>query len=282
LERAPDGVRERRDGVAVLLALASAVLWGGSDFLGGLASRRATSQAVVFGSQASGLVVLLLLLPWLGGAPSASDLWLGAAAGASGGAGLVIFYRAMAAGVMSVIAPTTGVCAAAVPVLTGLALGERIGVAAAVGIVLALVAVLLVAAEGGLSSLRAVRPASLVPALTAGVLFGLFFVLLHRTHPAAELAPLVSARAASVLLVGAAALATGRSLRVPRRALLAVAAAGVGDMTANALYLVATQHGQLAITVLLAQVVLRERLVRTQVAGLVAAVAAVVLIAVPA
>ena len=279
--------------MAVLLALASAVLWGGSDFLGGLASRRATAQAVVFGSQASGLVVLFLLLPWFGGSPSAADLWLGAAAGAAGGAGLVIFYRAMAAGVMSVVAPTTGVCAAAVPVLTGLALGERIGVAAAVGIVLALVAVLLVAAEGGLSSLRSVRPASLVPALTAGVMFGLFFVLLHRTHPGAELAPLVSARAASVLLVGAAALVGRRSLRMSYRVLPAVVIAGIGDMTANALYLVATQHGQLAITgvlaslypastVLLAQLVLRERLVRTQAAGLAAAVAAVVLIALPA
>jgi drug/metabolite transporter (DMT)-like permease len=279
--------------VAVLLALASAVLWGGSDFLGGLASRRAGAQAVVLGSQATGLVVLLVLLPWLGGSPSASDLWLGAGAGAAGGAGLVVFYRAMAGGVMSVVAPTTGVCAAAVPVVTGLVLGERIGVAAALGIALALVAVLLVAAEGGLGSLRAVRPASLGPALVAGVLFGLFFELLHRTHPGAELAPLVSARAASVLLVGAAALAAGRSLRVTRGSVLAVAVAGVTDMSANALYLVATQHGQLAITgvlaslypastVLLAQLVLRERLVRTQAAGLVAAVAAVVLIAVPA
>jgi drug/metabolite transporter (DMT)-like permease len=279
--------------VALLLALASAVLWGGSDFLGGLASRRATAQAVVFGSQASGLVVLVLLLPWFGGSASAADLWLGAAAGASGGAGLVIFYRAMAGGVMSVVAPTTGVCAAAVPVLTGVAFGERIGAAAAVGIVLALIAVLLVAAEGGLSSLRAVRPASLGPALIAGVLFGLFFVLLHHTHPGAELAPLVSARAASVLLVGAAALAGRRSLRVPRGALPMVAIAGIADMTANALYLIATQHGQLAITgvlaslypastVLLAQVVLRERLVRTQAVGVAAAVAAVVLIALPA
>jgi drug/metabolite transporter (DMT)-like permease len=150
-----------------------------------------------------------------------------------------------------------------------------------------------VAAEGGLSSLRHVRPASLGPALISGVLFGLFFVLLHHTHRGAELAPLVSARAASVLLVGAATLVGRRSLRVPLRAVPMVAVAGIGDMTANGLYLVATQHGQLAITgvlaslypastVLLAQVVLRERLVRTQAAGLVAAVTAVVLIALPA
>lgn len=279
--------------MAVLLALASALTWGAADFGGGVASRRAGAQTVVTGSQAAGLAALLVLLPWFGGAPTWPDLALGAAAGICGGVGLVIFYRAMAGGVMSVVAPTTGVLAAAVPVLTGLALGERIGVAAAVGIVLALMAVLLVAAEGGLASLRTVRPASMAPALVAGILFGLFFVLLHRTHPAAGLSPLVAARVASVLLVGAATVVGRHGLRVPRRVLPAVLLAGIGDVTANALYLVATQHGPLAITgvlaslypastVVLAQLVLRERLVRTQAAGLAAATAAVVLIALPA
>jgi drug/metabolite transporter (DMT)-like permease len=279
--------------VALLLALASAVLWGASDFAGGLASRRAGAQAVVVGSQGAGLVALLLLLPWFGGSPSAGDLLLGAAAGACGGAGLAVFYRAMAGGVMSVIAPTTGVCAAAVPVLAGVVQGERIGLAAAAGIALALVAVLLVAAEGGLGSLRAVRPAALVPALVAGLLFGLFFVFLHRTSPDAELTPLIAARVASVLLVGAATVLGRGSMRLTRRVIGTVLLAGLGDVTANALYLVATQHGQLAITgvlaslypastVLLAQLVLRERLVRTQAVGLAAAGAAVVLIALPA
>jgi drug/metabolite transporter (DMT)-like permease len=278
--------------VAVLLALASALLWGASDFGGGLASRRAGAQAVVAGSQAVGLVALLVLLPWLGGRPTAGDLLLGAAAGAAGGIGLVVFYRAMAGGVMSVIAPTTGVCAAAVPVLSGLAFGEHIAPAAAAGIVLALVAVVLVAAEGGLGSLRAVRPASVGPALVAGVLFGLFFVFLHRTSPSGGLAPLVAARVTSVVLIAAATLAGRQSMRIPRRVLPVVALAGLGDVTANALYLVATQHGQLAITgvlaslypastVVLAQLVLRERLVATQAAGLAAATAAVVLIALP-
>jgi drug/metabolite transporter (DMT)-like permease len=104
---------------------------------------------------------------------------------------------------------------------------------------------------------------------------------------------LVAARVASVLLVGAATVVGRHGLRVPRRVLPAVLLAGIGDVTANALYLVATQHGPLAITgvlaslypastVVLAQLVLRERLVRTQAAGLAAATAAVVLIALPA
>jgi drug/metabolite transporter (DMT)-like permease len=279
--------------VAVLLALASALIWGASDFAGGVAARRAAAQAVVAASQAAGLVPLLVLLPWLGGATTAGDLALGAAAGGCGGLGLVVFYRAMATGVMSVLAPTTGVCAAAVPVVAGLVLGERIGITATVGIVLALVAVVLVAAEGGPAGLRAARPAGLAAALGAGLLFGLFFVFLHRTHPDAGLSPLVAARVTSVVLVTATALAGRAPLRVPRPAVPLVLLAGAGDVTANALYLVATQHGQLAITgvlaslypastVVLAQLVLRERLVRTQAAGLVTAVAAVVLIALPA
>jgi drug/metabolite transporter (DMT)-like permease len=199
----------------------------------------------------------------------------------------------MAGGVMSVIAPTTGVCAAAVPVLAGLLQGERIGAAAAVGIALALVAVLLVAAEGGLASLRTVRAATLLPAVVAGLLFGLFFVFLHRTSPDARLAPLIAARVTSVLLVGGAALAARGSVRIPRRVVPIMLLAGLGDVSANVLYLLATQQGQLAITgvlaslypastVLLAQLVLRERLVRTQAVGLAAAGAAVVLIALPA
>ncbi|MGY1697808.1 EamA family transporter [Geodermatophilus sp. SYSU D00814] len=280
--------------MALVLALASAVVYGMADFCGGIASRRAAAATVVAISQAAGLVLVALLLPWLGGEPAGADLVWGAVAGIAGGAGLLLFYRALATGVMSVVAPVTAVSAAALPVLAGLALGERLGAAAAVGIVLALAAVVLVSAEGGLSSLRSARLGSVGPALAAGAGFGLFFVLLERTGDDAGLAPLAAARVVSVLLVGALALGTVRSLRVPRRVLPVVLLAGVGDMAANALYLLATQAGgQLAITgvlaslypastVVLAQLVLRERLAGAQRAGLAVATAAVVLIALPA
>jgi drug/metabolite transporter (DMT)-like permease len=280
-------------GVAVLLALASAVVYGMADFCGGLASRRATAFAVVAVSQAAGLLGLLLLLPWLGGDPTTADLAWGASAGVAGAAGLVLFYRALAVGVMSVVAPVTAVSAAAIPVVIGVGFGERLAWWAVVGIALALVAVVLVAAEDGLSSLRSARPATLVPALAAGAGFGLFFVLLDRTREAAELSPLVGARVVSVALVVVLAMGARQSLRVPRATLPVVLLGGAGDMTANALFLLATQQGQLAITgvlaslypvstVVLAQIVLRERLVATQVAGLATVGAAVVLIALPA
>jgi drug/metabolite transporter (DMT)-like permease len=280
--------------VAVVLALLSAVVYGAADFLGGLSSRRASVLGVVALSQVAGLVALVALLPWLGGRVNGADLGWGAAAGMAGAAGLVVFFRTLARGVMSVIAPVTALTAAAVPVLVGLAGGDRIDSWATAGIVLALAAVVLVSAEGGLSALTAARPASVAPALLAGSMFGLFFVLLDRTSDDAGLTPLVTARLASVALVVVLALAGRRPLRVPRAALPLVLASGIGDMTANALFLLATQQpGQLAITgvlaslypvstVVLAQVVLRERLVGAQLAGLGAAAAAVVLITLPA
>jgi drug/metabolite transporter (DMT)-like permease len=280
-------------GVAVVLALSSAVIYGASDFLGGLASRRATVFGVVALSQLTGLLALLALLPWLGGPVSGADLGWGAAAGLVGATGLLIFFRALSRGVMSVIAPVTAVTAAAVPVLAGLLGGNRIGPVAGAGIALALVAVVLVSAEGGLGQLRTARPASLGAPLAAGAAFGCFFVLLDRTSADAGLTPLVAARLASFVLVVVVALVGRRSLRVGRTALPFVLASGVGDMTANALFLLATQQdGQLAITgvlaslypvstVVLAQSLLRERLVPAQFAGLAAAIGAVVLITLP-
>jgi len=279
--------------VAVVLALSSAVVYGASDFLGGLASRRATVFGVVALSQLAGLVALVALLPWLGGPVTRADLGWGAAAGLVGATGLLVFFRALSRGVMSVIAPVTAVTAAAVPVLAGLLGGNRIGPVAGAGILLALVAVVLVSAEGGLGQLRSARPASLSAPLIAGTAFGCFFVLLDRTSADAGLTPLVAARLASFALVVVVALVGKRSLRVGRTALPYVLASGFGDMTANALFLLATQQdGQLAITgvlaslypvstVVLAQAVLRERLVTAQVAGLGAALTAVVLITLP-
>jgi uncharacterized membrane protein len=277
----------------VILALTSAAVYGAADFLGGLASRKTSVFGVVALSQVVGLAALLALLPWLGGPVDGTDLAWGVAAGVAGASGLVLFFRTLARGVMSVIAPVTAVTSAAVPVLVGLLGGNRIGLWAAAGIALALAAVVLVSAEGGMSALRAARPASLAPALAAGTAFGFFFVLLDRTSEEAGVTPLVAARMASVALVVVLALATRQSLRVTRPALPLVALSGVGDMTANALFLLATQQeGQLAIigvlaslypvsTVMLAQVLLRERLAGAQVAGLGTAVAAIVLITLP-
>ncbi|RZS89383.1 putative membrane protein [Motilibacter rhizosphaerae] len=281
--------------MGVLLALLSAVVYGSSDFCGGLATRRAGTLPVVVVSQAAGLLALLALLvsvPGLGEDPTAGDIAWGVASGLGGGCGLLVFYRALATSVMSVAAPVTAVSAAAAPVLVGLALGDAVTAAALVGIVLALVAVVLISAEGGLPSWQTLRHSRLGAPLLAGAGFGVFFVTLDQARSEAGLWPLVGARAASILLVVTLATATRRSIRLPRPSLPLVVGAGVLDMSANALYLLATAHGVLAVTgllaslypvstVLLAQAVLRERLVLAQVVGLGAATGAVVLISLP-
>lgn len=276
--------------MVVVLALSSALVYGAADFCGGLASRRTPALAVVALSQLAGLVALLALLPLLGGSPTSADLVWGAGAGLAGGLGLAVFYRALADGVMSVVAPVTAVCAAAVPLVAGLALDERLSLPALLGIGLALIAIALVATDGPRPSLRAARAAGLGIALLAGALFGLFFVLLDQPAEASGLWPLVGARLASIVLV--VALARGRIGPATERSVLPlVVLTGVLDMTANALFLLAAREGLLAVagvlaslyplsTVLLAQTVLRERLLPSQVGGLVAAVAAVALIAV--
>jgi drug/metabolite transporter (DMT)-like permease len=286
--------------VAILLALATAVVYGTADFLGGLAARRLRALLVVGWSQLAGWVLVAVLALLAGGSATAVDLAWGAAAGAVGTAGLTVFYRALAQGSMSVVAPVTAVCAAAVPVVAGLAGGDAVGATALAGVALALPAVGLVATEPatergtGLGRGAPRAGGSIASALLAGTAFGAMFVLLHRTSPGSGLWPLVASRGASALLVAVLLLARPRlrrpTLLVPRAALPMVLGAGVADMTANVLYLLAVRQGQLAIvgllsslypvsTVVLAAVVLRERLSRVQLTGVGCCAVAVALIA---
>ena len=275
--------------MAVLLALATSVVYGTGDFLGGLAAKTAHALVVVAVSQLAGLALVLALASPLGGAAGPADLGWGAAAGAAGALALTIFYRALAAGVMSVVAPVTAVCAAAVPVVVGLAFGDVVSAPALAGVGLALPAIGLVASEGEVRGLR-LDVRSLMGALLAGTGFGVVFVLLHRTSPGSGMWPLVAARAASTIIVGSILAARRLPVRVPRATLPLVLGAGVFDMGANILFLLAVRHGQLSIvgvlsslypvsTVVLATLLLRERMSGVQLAGVGGCAVAVALIA---
>ncbi|WP_338043367.1 EamA family transporter, partial [Nonomuraea lactucae] len=133
---------------AVILATACALVYGTADFLGGLAARRSRVLSVVVLSQIAGLVLILALLPALPGLLSGGALLWGLGAGVAGMSGLVLFYRALATGTMSVVAPVAAVTSAALPVVFGLANGERPEPLALAGVVLALGAVLLVSQDG--------------------------------------------------------------------------------------------------------------------------------------
>ncbi|WP_248958201.1 DMT family transporter [Sphaerisporangium perillae] len=274
---------------AVLLATACAVVYGTADFFGGLATRRSRVLAVVMLTQVTGLLFVLPLLPLLPGAPSVQALAWGMGAGLCGGLGVILFYRALAGGVMSVVAPTTATTSATLPVLVGLAMGERPELVALGGVVLALAAVTLVSRDsqsgGGRTPLRPV-----LQALASGLGFGAFFVLLNQAPDDTGMWPLFGARLASAILAAGIALTTRRTLRPGKGALPTIIAAGVLDMLANVLYLLAVQRGMLVVvavlaslypasTLLLARYVLGERLNAVQAAGVGLALGAVALIA---
>lgn len=278
-----------------LLALASAACYGAADFLGGLTSKRAHTLAIVVVSQFAGLVLLLLAFPFLpDSSPSRMDYVWGAVAGLTGGVGVALLYRALAIGVMAVVAPTTAVCAVVIPVLVAVGLGERPGVMTIGGIVLAIVAIALVSqSEHPQPVLHEQRSASGMPAFTlallSGVAIGFFFVALAHTTAEAGLWPLVVARAVSVSLFAIMALLASQSLRLWGSTLGIVIAGGSLDMIANLLYMIATRSGPLSVvvtlaslypasTVLLARIVLHERLSSRQVVGIVCAMIAVIAI----
>ncbi|MFI6323847.1 EamA family transporter [Nonomuraea sp. NPDC050556] len=275
--------------LAVILATACAVVYGTADFFGGLATRRSKVLSVVALSQVAGLVLVLGLIPILPGSFDERALLWGMAAGVAGAAGLVLFYRALATGTMSVVAPTTAVTSAALPVLFGLLSGERPKAQALVGVVLALASVLLVSRGGPAEKSGSLG--SILAALAAGAGFGGFFILLSQAPDGTGMWPLFGARLASVSIVVVLALVTRRTLRPGGGALHIIVAAGVLDMAANVLYLLAVQEGLLSLvavlvslypasTLLLARYVLGERLHAIQVAGVACALGAVALIAV--
>src|SRR5215218_1245944 len=131
--------------MAYLLALASALLYGAGDFVGGITARRSSTLAAVLVSQAAGLLLLGLMLPLLPAAAlHGGDLLWGGVAGLFGGAGVALLYGALAIGTMAVVAPITAVCAVAIPVIAGVALGDRLTAVSAGGILLAMLAIVLV------------------------------------------------------------------------------------------------------------------------------------------
>jgi drug/metabolite transporter (DMT)-like permease len=271
------------------LAVLAAISYGAADFLGGLATRRFAVYAVVVVSQLTGLILVVLALPLLPPASAvAGDFAWGAASGLAGGIGVALLYRGLAVGTMSVVAPVTAVCAVIIPLAVGTALGERPAALALLGVVLALVAIVLVSQAGADTS--GTRRSTGVPiAIASGIAIGIFLVCLERTGPAAGLWPLVAARIVSVGFLSGVALTRGEAIRPGPGSMPILVACGALDMLANTLYLLAVRDGPLGIvatlsslypasTVILARVVLQERLRPAQVGGVVCAAAAIVLI----
>ncbi|HEY5294993.1 MAG TPA: EamA family transporter [Gaiellaceae bacterium] len=272
----------------LLLALGSSVVWGAADFSGGSLTKRLPAFAVTVVSQAAGFVALLVAVAVRGHVDSRS-LALGIVAGLGGGAGLAAFYRALSLGTMSVVSPLVA-CGAVVPFALAVATGERPAVLAAIGALCALGGAVLASLEERRSS-SADRSRAVVLAVVAALSLGLFVYFLGLgSREGDALSALVGARIGSLGVLLALAGARRAPLKLPRSSLLAVMAVGLADMTANTLFAVASGHGLLAlvavlgslypvVTVLLAHMLLGERLTRTQKFGIGVALAGVLAIA---
>jgi len=279
--------------ITALLALASSLSWGLSDFLGGFQSRRHHLIAVMLLSQSVALVILVVVV--LAGAPTEHDdaatAWA-AGVGILGLLGLVAFYRALAIGTMSIVAPisATGV---AIPVLVGLLSGERPGALQVVGMALACCGVVLAAraAPETDDEMRRTGRTAVWLALVGAIGFGSFFAGIDRAEQTGDVAwVLLAARTADIALLAVVAAAVRPRIPTAPSSLAPIAAIGIFDLLANFLFVIAAGRGLLsvvgvlgslypAVTVVLARFVLHERLTRSQSAGVLVTLTGVIALA---
>ncbi|HEX2469371.1 MAG TPA: EamA family transporter [Candidatus Limnocylindrales bacterium] len=270
----------------MIFGLAAAVAWGGGDFGGGLASRRVPIYGVVLISQVTGLVGSFSIAMVRGETlPTGNDLVVCAIGGALGAFGITMLYRGLAIGRMGIVAPVTGVLAAVIPVAAGFLLEGIPPPLVLVGIVVAVVAVVLVSRVADETGGRS----GLVEALAGGTAIGLFGVAISQLSPGDVFADLAVIRLVQGLLVAGAVVLLRAAWRPGRSWLLPLVLIGILDTAGNGFYLAAVQTGQLAIasvlsamypvvTVILAAVVLGERVTRDHTVGIALAGAAIALI----
>lgn len=273
----------------IVLAAAAAWIYGLGDFCGGRASRRLDSLSVTLVGQLFGLVLLGIALIGFADplAPAVDWAW-GALGGAGGLIGLGLLYYCLANGAMTVVGPLTAVVSAVLPVIVGFALGERPSFVAFGGIVLALAGIVLVTGAIGTPHVPT-APRIVLLTVVGGAGFGFMYVCLDQTSDESGMWPLVAARVVSIGVAAAVVAGRRRTATGGRVARYAVAA-GVFDMGANVLFVLATREGLLSLvsvitalypvsTILLAVRFDRERLSATQVMGLVGVGVAVALVA---
>ncbi|MGH2955521.1 MAG: EamA family transporter [Solirubrobacterales bacterium] len=275
--------------LALAISLASGLSWGISDFLGGLQSRRIPVLAVLFVSQTAGLAFALALLPVIGADPlPPGKVLLAAGAGAAAIGGLGAFYRGLALGTMSIVAPVAAL-GVVVPVAVGLARGEDPGPVQLAGLVVAIVGVVVLSYEEDPGHAGAGRQ-SILLALVAALGFGGFFTGLDLVATDRPGWAITFARLGGIVVVVAAVILSRTELRGTRGAMPTLIAIGAFDITANTLFAIASTKGLLpvvavggsmypAFTIALAHLVLGERLASAQRFGVLLALAGVLLIA---
>jgi drug/metabolite transporter (DMT)-like permease len=289
--------------MVIMFALAAAVLYGSADFLGGAASRQSRALSVASVSVPVGALVMLAAALIAGGPAPTAGLGWALAAGAFGAIGLMLFYAGLAAGPMSVVAPVSALVSTVLPVGVAVATGEHLSGFVYAGAAVCLAATVLVSLERGtprapaneargglLGRYPALR--GLVYGTACGAMFGIFFVFLRNAGSSGVFWPVCTSRLANTAVVIAVAVLAGArpvGREAGSRVLAATIGSGVLDASANLCYVLATRAGLFGIaavltslypgiTVLLARVVLGERMRTVQRAGLLLAAAGVILV----
>lgn len=271
----------------ILYGLVSAAAWGAADFIGGLASKRTSAIRVLYLAEIAGFIPFMLLAILLREPiPPVRDLLTGAFASLIGLSGLIFLYRALAEGQMTIAAPVSALFAAVIPVIFGaLTLGLP-SAATMIGFGLAFLAVWLISQTDStnwrlsLSDLR-------LP-LLSGFFFGFYFIVLHRATLNAFFWPLTAARFAGFAALGLLALVTRQPAMPPRETWTLCILNGVIDIAGNGFYVLSAQTGRIDVaavlgalypagTVLLAWMLLKERISAVQTLGIILAFIAIVL-----
>jgi drug/metabolite transporter (DMT)-like permease len=277
--------------VVVLLGLAAAIAYGIGDFVGAFASRRHTAVTVLLHSYPVGAVLMLVMLPFFPGTITVRTVVFGVAGGLAGLVGVTIMYALMVRAPMNVISPVTAVLAAIVPVVFGVLVGERPQLAAWLGIVLGIGAVVLVSRTSDEHPHGRIALRVIALAFVSGLGFGFYFIFLARAGDDSGLWPLVISRIASAIVIVPLAWQRRGLTRIRGQMLAITLAAGAFDAAANMFFLLASRQGLLslasvltslypAVTVMLAVGLLHEHTSKIQRIGLGLAATAIVLITV--
>lgn len=273
--------------MAALLALASAAVFGASDFMGGLGSRSHDAKAIAFGAQVGGFVLSFVLLGIIGGDLTTATVFYSTLGGMAGALALLLMFQAFAIGQFQLVSPLVGVTSGVVPVVAGIGLGERPELLAIIGMALVVPAVWLLSG-GTLEIPKVSDPRPLVLALASGLGFGLFFTLIAQAPDGAGAWPLVFTKIGGVSLIGLMAARSGINLVGAIKLPIALGA-GMLDMCANGFFLWASREGDLSVVgaltalfpasnAVFAWFFLKERLTKAQTAGFAFALCAAALL----
>lgn len=275
--------------MGVLLGGLTSILYGAADFLGGEGAKRAPAAAIVLWSGVVSFPLVAVVALLNGGSASAMDFGLGALAGTSGAIGLVILFAGLGRGQAAAVAPAAGAGAAVLPVVVAVLGGERSSALAWLGVAIAIPAIVL---SSWVAEAEEVPFGGVWYGVVAGLGFGGWTVIINRADESAELLPLISSRAATMMVVlGLAGLGVWKVVGFTEVPKGIVAGNGFLDVAANATLLLGLHVGALAlvavassfypaVTVILARVVNHEHLRRRQILGLGLTVLALTAIAV--